>query len=206
MRALLLCFLVTVNDFLMRKSVSRSGHCQSFVQTWSSLCEYLTPARRLEPVTPTCDSGMTVLDAAEASPWQRSACRTLVCAKEPPGSPPKCRGSPGVPGCFIVSAMINYRPDEMWRLWKCHKDDMGLSVWASREERIAHRHLEGYGAPAARCLFKERTSYYLSWYLLELCNTVFTYSIISVHWQTEPGYQADVFYCLLTDEMKCIDN
>lgn len=73
----------------------------------------------------------------------------------------------------IVSAMINYRPDEMWRLWKCHRDDMGLSVWASREERIAHRHLEGYGAPAARCLFKERTPYYLSWFLLDLCNSIF---------------------------------
>lgn len=92
---------------------------------------------------------------------------------------PRRSGSPSMAGHHIVSAMINYRPDEMWRLWKCHRDDMGLSVWASREERITHRHLEGYGAPAACCLLKERATWAgLCWIFIKFHFYIFYYFLI----------------------------
>lgn len=83
-------------------------------------------------LSPWCCWGFTV---ATLFAWHRPG----MCAH----SPPKCHGSPGVPGSPIVSAMINYRPDEIRRLWKCGRDDTGSSAWSSGEERIAHRHLEG---------------------------------------------------------------
>lgn len=174
LQSVLLSQLMLLLMSLFGKVFPHSGHCNHLCKhgavTVSDSCSWVRVAAR---EANRCHSRVMVLDAAEASPWQRFACRAPACAKEAPGStrsPPLWRGSAGVPGHHIVSPMINYRPDEMWRLWKCHRDDMGLSVRASREECIAQRHLEGYGAPAAHCLFKERTFYCLSCFLLDfLC-------------------------------------
>lgn len=64
---------------------SRSVHCRPFMQTLEQLvsnsCSQVTACD-----ASTCHIEMRVLDAAEASPWQRLLCCTLACAKEPPGS------------------------------------------------------------------------------------------------------------------------
>ena len=178
-----ICPFVAVNFFFFLEKCFTIICANTEQPQVSNSCSWVKVAA---PDANRCHGGMMVLDAAEASPWQRFASRTLACAKEAPGStrsPPQCRGSPGVPGHHIVSAMINYRPDEMWRLWKCHRDDMGLSVWASREEGIAHRHLEGYGAPAAH--WRELL---ITWagFCWILCNFIFTYSILPLHCQCAP--------------------
>lgn len=79
---------------------------------------------------------------------------------------------------------------------------MGLSVWASREERIAHRHLEGYRAPGLlpfqgkNLLLPELDSvgFYVTFFWANF--------IIFLHWQnlfSQSEFQADVFSHIFTD-------
>lgn len=117
------------------------------------------------------------------SPWDEGPCRSRGFTMGTPLLVAPCRVleaalalflSPGVPDRHIVSAMINYRPDEMWSsgnvtrmTWACQCGTVGWSIYRTQTSGRIWR---------TSCIFKERTYYYLSWFLLDLMSF---YNILS---------------------------
>ena len=149
------CPLVTDKGFLMSvfgQVFLRSGLCDHLCRhgaAWlSKSCSWVRVAAR---DANRCHRGMTVPAAAEASQWER-LCLSHPAVCQRPLAALALLLSPGVPDRHIVSAMINYRPDEMWSsgnvtrmTWACQCGPAGWTVshtdiWKDMEHQM---HFQG---------------------------------------------------------------
>lgn len=167
--------------FLNEKSVSRSGLCPSFVQTGSSPILSLLLACKSQ----WCQH-VTVV-------WWSSMLLKLHYGNT---LPVELWYVPRSPLALLLSAVaaLVFQAASLFQQWlitvlmRCEGcRNVTRMTWACQcgpEGRsVSHTDIWKDTEHQPLAAFKERTSYYLSWNLLVLCNTILTYSIcLMVEW------------------------